>query len=342
MAMDIRRMLVLVEVARAGSLTAAAANLNYTVSAVSQQVGQLEDEAGQPLVERRPRGVTLTEAGRAVVRHAEKIERIVSAAHEELQDLAGLSTGTLRLGTVPTVTESFLPTAISRFREQHPGVDLRIHSAQLSGLERLLEAREIELAITWDRDGPEGMAERGLSTELIFRDPNVLLVPASHQLAGRSSVRMEELRHEPWIIRTSPNVLALLQAACEGAGFDPIVTFEARSYQEAQAMVAIGMGIALVPQLSLYTLRTDIRVLAIVSPTPPTRRIVLARRRGERLSPAAEAMGRLLIETGRTWRPLQPSPSREVSLPPTSGAGGSSVPVRPPRGPGGSRAASRG
>jgi len=304
--MDIRRMLVLVEVARAGSLTAAAANLSYTVSAVSQQVGQLEDEAGQPLIERRPRGVTLTEAGHAVVRHAEKIERIVSAAHEELRDLAGLNTGTLRLGTIPTVTESFLPTAISAFRDRHPGVDLRIHSAQLSGLDHLLESREIELAITWERDRPDGTGDTGRSTELIFRDPNVLLVPSSHHLAGRPSVRMEELRQEPWIIRTSPSVLALLQAACEAAGFDPIVTFEARSYQEAQAMVAVGMGIALVPQLSLYRLRGDIRVLKIVSPGPPTRRIVLAHRRGERLTPAGAAMGKILMETGRAWQPAQP------------------------------------
>jgi molybdate transport repressor ModE-like protein len=304
--MDIRRMLVLVEVARAGSLTAAAANLSYTVSAVSQQVGQLEDEAGQPLIERRPRGVTLTEAGHAVVRHAEKIERIVSAAHEELRDLAGLNTGTLRLGTIPTVTESFLPTAISAFRDRHPGVDLRIHSAQLSGLDHLLESREIELAITWERDRPDGTGDTGRSTELIFRDPNVLLVPSSHHLAGRPSVRMEELRQEPWIIRTSPSVLALLQAACEAAGFDPIVTFEARSYQEAQAMVAVGMGIALVPQLSLYRLRGDIRVLTIVSPGPPTRRIVLAHRRGERLTPAGAAMGKILMETGRAWKPAQP------------------------------------
>ncbi|MCH6468860.1 LysR family transcriptional regulator [Sinomonas terrae] len=305
MGMDIRRMLVLVEVARTGSLTAAAAALNYTVSAVSQQVGQLEDEAGQPLIERRPRGVTLTEAGNAVVRHAEKIERIVSAAHEELRDLAGLNSGRLRLGTIPTVTESFLPTAISAFRERHPGVDLRIHSAQLSGLEHLLEAREIELAITWDRDGSDGTSATGLSSELIFRDPNVLLVPAGHPLADRSTVRMDELRHEPWIIRTSPNVLALLQTACEAAGFDPIVTFEARSYQEAQAMVAVGMGIALVPRLSLYSLRNDTRVLRVVSPKPPSRRIVLAHRRGERLTPAGTAMRKILIEAGRAWKPAE-------------------------------------
>lgn len=300
-------MLLLGEVARAGSLTAAAANLSYTVSAISQQIGQLEDEAGQPLIERRPRGVTLTEAGRAVIRHAERIERAVRAAHEELADLAGLHVGTLRLGTIPTVTESFLPTAISTFREQNPGVDLRIHSEQMTGLERLLESREIELAITWDHETPESRAETGRTTELIIRDPNVLLVPAGHRLANQPMVRMEDLRHEPWIIRSAPKVLALLQAACEAAGFDPIVTFEARSYQEAQAMVAVGMGIALVPQLALYSLRNDITVLTVVSPAPPVRRILLTHRRGERLSPAADAMRKVLIATGRAWRTANPT-----------------------------------
>jgi molybdate transport repressor ModE-like protein len=295
-------MLALVEVARAGSLTAAAARLNYTVSAVSQQIGQLEDEAGQPLVERRPRGVTLTESGRAVVRHAEQIERAVQAAHEELEEIAGLRTGTLRLGTIPTVTESFLPAAIAAFRERHPGVELRVLSAQRSGIGRLLEAREIDLAITWTQE-EQGTADTAATgTELIFRERNVLLVPAGHALAQRSRVRMVDLRHEPWIIRTSPDVLAVLEAACEAAGFSPIVSFEARSYQEAQAMVAVGMGIALVPQLSLYSLRNDIKVISAVSPAPPTRRIVLARRRGERLSPAGAAMGQILVETGRAWK----------------------------------------
>lgn len=312
--MDIRRMLALVEVARAGSLTAAAARLNYTVSAVSQQIGQLEDEAGQPLIERRPRGVTLTEAGEAVVRHAEHIERAVLAAHEELEEIAGLRTGTLRLGTIPTVTESFLSAAISAFRDRHPQIDLRVHSAQRADIGHLLESRGIDLAITWTRDEHEPSEPSGTRTELICRDPSVLLVPANHPLAQRPSVRMEDLRHEPWIIRTSTNVLALLQDACEAAGFSPVVSFEARSYQEAQAMVAVGMGIALVPQLSLHSLREDIKVITAISPSPPARRIVLARRRGERLSPSGAAMGQILLETGRSW----------------NGGGPIPVPMRPP------------
>lgn len=292
-------MLLLVDVARAGSLTAAAANLRYTVSAVSQQIGRLEDEAGQPLIERRARGVTLTEAGRMVVSHAEDIRRRLSAAHEELRDLAGLNAGVLRLGTIPTVTESFLPEAISTFRRQHPDVDLRIQSAQLSDLERLLDTREIELGITWEREDQPSAGH--VSSTLIFRDPEVLLLPVGHPLATRAEVAISELKSEAWIVRSSADVAAVLQTTWEEANFAPTVTFEARSYQEAQAMVAVGMGVCLVPQLSTYDARRDVKVTRLRATHSPARRIVLSHRKGERLSPAADEMGALLVKTGREW-----------------------------------------
>lgn len=299
--MDVKRMLLLVEVARAGSLTAAAAALRYTVSAVSQQIARLEEEAGQPLIERRARGVTLTDAGNVVVEHAEHIRLTLLAAGEQLRDIAGLNAGVLRLGTIPTVTESFLPAAISAFRQRHPHVDLRIQSAQRSDLERLLYTREIELGITWEAEGAEGASASRAASTLVFRDPDVLLVPADHALAHNRSARIEDLRDEAWIVRTSADVVAALRSTWETAGFTPTVTFEARSYQEAQAMVAVGMGITFVPRLAACDVRDDIAVLAVEAASPPARRIVLAHRAGERLSPAAEEMGRILLPVGRSW-----------------------------------------
>lgn len=303
MAMDVRRMLALAEVARTGSLTATAKNFNLTVSAVSQQIRQLELEAGQALIERRARGATLTEAGWAVAKHAERVERVLASAHEEIRELSELRSGRLKLGTVPTVTESFLPIAISRFRAEHPDIELSIHSAQQSDLSRMLESREVELAITWESAAGESRRDHNIQTRPILKDPSMLLAPAGNPLASRSSVQMSQLRNERWIIRTSPSVLHVLTQACKTADFEPIVSFEARSYQEVQAMVAIGMGIALVPRLSLYSLRDDVRAMDI-TPVSPARRIVLAHRRGDRLSPAAAEMSRTLAETGLAWRPV--------------------------------------
>ena len=105
--MDLRRLHVLREVGRSGSLTAAAAALSFTTSAVSQQVTKLERDMGVPLLERHPRGAVLTEAGRALLRYAEDIDRTIDAARAEMGEFADLRRGQLRLGTFPTVGSSF-------------------------------------------------------------------------------------------------------------------------------------------------------------------------------------------------------------------------------------------
>lgn len=300
MGLDVRRMLALVEVDKSGSLTGAASAMNYTVSAVSQQIAQLEAEAGQPLIVREPRGVSMTEAGHAVVRNAERISRLVAATHQELEELAGLRVGSLRLGTIPTVTESFLPDVISRFRGSHPDIQLSIHSAQLSELSGMFDAREVELAVMWENEASSISLGHDLSTTRLMRDPSYLLVPTDHRLAGRRTVDIGEASDEQWIIRKSPQVLSVLRAACQAAHFEPIASFEARSYQEVQAMVAIGMGVALVPRLSLTGVRHDITALSL-GRRAPARHIVLAQRRGERLSPAASAMADVVGQISSAW-----------------------------------------
>ncbi|HWT34401.1 MAG TPA: LysR family transcriptional regulator [Microbacterium sp.] len=302
MTLDVRRMLVLGQVAESGSLTGAAEALHLTVSAVSQQVAQLEREAGQPLIGRGPRGVTLTESGRVIADHAASMKMLLNAAEEELRDLAGLRTGTLRLGTIPTVTESFLPDAISAFREAHPDVELTVQSAQISQLRGMFLAREVELAVMWEREGEPLDADATLLTTPLLTDPSVLLVPASHPAASARDAALGDFAHERWIIRTSAQVLAVLRDACRAAGFEPVVSFEARGYQEVQAMVAIGMGVALVPALSLATLRPDVVALRLRE-RPPERRVVLVQRRHDRLPPAAVEMARILRKAARTYAP---------------------------------------
>jgi DNA-binding transcriptional LysR family regulator len=299
-------MLLLARVAEAGSLTAAATRLHLTVSAVSQQVAALEREAGQALLERRARGVALTQAGEVIAAHAASVGRLVDAAEEELAALAGLRHGSLRLGTIPTVTESFLPEVISEFRAAHPAVSLSVQSAQISQLRGIFEAREVELAVMWERDGmPAGRAGE-LATTPLRDDPSVLLVPRGHPAAEAATARLEDFAQERWIIRSSQEVLGVLQDACRAAGFAPQASVEARAYQEVQSMVAIGMGVALVPTLSLATLRSDVVPLAI-TPVAPSRRIVLVQRRHDQLSPAARAMAEILLRTAASWQPAQPS-----------------------------------
>src|SRR5919112_2852103 len=128
--LDVRRMRVLREVALRGSFSAAAEALSFTQSAVSQQVAALEREAGAVLVERSARGVRLTDAGEAVVRHADGILARLAEAEAELEAIAGLRGGRLRLGSFPTAGATLMPRAIAEFSAKHPAVELSLAEAE--------------------------------------------------------------------------------------------------------------------------------------------------------------------------------------------------------------------
>ncbi|MFD5405447.1 LysR family transcriptional regulator [Streptomyces griseorubiginosus] len=286
--LDVRRILLFTEVARRGSVTATARALNYTPSAVSQQVSRLEAEAGQPLLERHARGVTLTDAGRALAERGERIERELTAAENELADFAGLRAGTLRVGTFPTVGASLLPRAVIAFRRTHPDVRLTVRSARIAGLWAMLENREIEMSLMWDYDWNRIDREDIVVTSLVD-DPPALLVGADHPLAGRASAALADFAEDAWITRAENHPVAeALARSCRTAGFEPQIAYEAHDYQEAQAMVAAGIGVALAPTLALEGIRGGVSVLPLLPPAP-VRRILLVRMSDHALTPAAEA-----------------------------------------------------
>lgn len=291
--LDVRRVLLLAEVARHGSVTATARALNYTPSAVSQQVSRLEAEVRQPLLERHARGVTLTDAGRALVERAERIERELTAAENELADFAGLRAGTLRIGTFPTVGASLLPPAVIAFKEAHPEIRLTVRSSRIAGLWRMLENREIELSLMWDYDWCR--VDRADATVIpLLDDPPALLVGDRHPLAHRRSASLAQLADDAWITRAENHPVAeALTRSCRAVGFEPQIAYEAHDYQEAQAMVAAGIGVALAPTLALDGVRPGVKVLPL-RPRTAVRRILLVRLTDHALTHAAQAFADLL------------------------------------------------
>jgi DNA-binding transcriptional LysR family regulator len=266
-------------------LTSAAAALSFTTSAVSQQISKLEREMGVALVERHPRGVVLTEAGTALLRYADEIDRTIEAAHAEMGEFAGLRRGQLRLGTFPTVGASLMPDVVLAFRARHPGVAVTVASARRDGLIERLKRRDIELALLWDYPW-ERIKDEDLAITPLMDDPTVLLVPREHALASGGPVRVGRLRDQEWVVRDEHPVADVLSRLCRGAGFEPRIALAANDYNETQGMVAAGIGIALAPRLALSALRPDISIVPIEN--SPTRRILLAQLAGRRLSPAAQ------------------------------------------------------
>ncbi len=304
--LNVGRLRVLREVAQQGSFSAAAEALSYTQSAVSQQIAALEAQTGMALLERLPRGVRLTGAGRTLVEHTEGILARLEAAEEELAALAGLRGGQLRMASFPTAGAALMPVAIAAFRDSYPEVELTLAEGEPQEIAPRLRAGEFDLALLFEF----GRAEEDLKRVELLEDPMHLALPRGHLLAGKRTLRLGDLRGEAWVQTSASSPCARhVVRSCHAAGFEPNVAFESDDYQTVQGLVAAGVGVALIPELALAVVREDIVVRAL-SPTPPARSVIAALpgRVGAkaRMIPAASAMLRILEEAAASReRPLQ-------------------------------------
>ena len=289
-------MRVLREVAARGSFSAAAQALAYTQSAVSQQIAALEREAGTTLVERNARGVRLTDAGRALVDHADVILARLADAEAELEAIAGLRGGRLRLASFPSAGATIMPEAIARFRERHPAVELTLEPAEPEPSIARLRAGEADVVIDITA-GFRPPRDDGVERLHLLDDPMYVALPAGHPLARKRDLELEELADESWILGTTgscPDASIFLRS-CQLAGFEPRVTFNSDDYFAIQGFVAAGIGVSLIPDLALITVRDDIVVRSLGS-RPPVRVIWAATLRDSYRSPAKQAMLDILAE----------------------------------------------
>jgi DNA-binding transcriptional LysR family regulator len=303
--LNVARLKVLDEVARRGSFSAAADALDYTQSAISQQIAALESEAGMTLLQRHPRGVSLTAAGQTLVGHAEGILARLESAEAALGAIAGLRGGRLRMASFPTAGATLMPLAIAAFRARHPDVELTLAEGEPEQIAPRLRAGEIDLALLFEF-GPAAGADELTRVEL-FEDPLYLALPREHVLAQKRKLRLEDLRGEAWVQTSSSSPCAQqVVRSCHAAGFEPNVAFESDDYQTVQGLVAAGVGVALIPELALNpVVREDIAIRAL-SPRPPVRQVVAATPAGARLLPAAPAMLAELEDAAARYEALTP------------------------------------
>ncbi len=305
--LDVKRLRVLREVAVRGSFSAAADALAYTQSAISQQIAALEREAGTVLVERNARGVRMTDAGRALVAHADVILARLADAEAELEAIAGIRGGRLRMVSFPTAGATIAPRAIARFRERHPGVELTLTPREPhEGLD-CLKAGECDIALTVE-SGFEPIVDKAIERHRLLDDPFYLCVPADHRVVSKSCVRLSDLADEAWILGTTgrcPDGL-ILERASRAAGFEARVAFQSDDYTAIQGFVAAGMGVCLIPDLALVAVREDV-VIRCLEGRPPVRHVLAVTLAGGYVSPAASAMLEILREVGAEWADQQGS-----------------------------------
>ncbi|GAA1305053.1 LysR family transcriptional regulator [Planotetraspora silvatica] len=244
--LDIVRLRVLLAVSRTGSVTAAARELHYAQPSVSHHLARLEAETGAKLVQRVGRGIRLTEAGRLLAERAAEILGRLDSASAELAAHVGLRAGRVRLAAFPSALGTFVPEAAVRLAHDHPGLDLRLAEAEPPEALRMLRAGDVDVAVVFQY-GPHGAAEgAGLRTTPLLDEPSLLVVPGS----GPPATALRDHAESRWIAGCD-RCRAHLLDLCALAGFEPRISFTTDDYVAVQAMVAAGLGVAVLPRLAL-------------------------------------------------------------------------------------------
>ncbi|MGP3931057.1 LysR family transcriptional regulator [Nonomuraea sp. KM88] len=274
---DTRRLRTLRAVADHGTVTAAAAALHLTPSAVSQQLAALEHEVGHRLLTRDGRGVHLTAVGKIMIAHANEVLAQLERAEAEVAAYTTGEAGEATVACFATAISAVLSPTIAALRSTAPGLRVRVLDAEGDQSLAMLLDGEVDLAIAVEyRDAPDA-SDRRLSRMPLYAEPFDLVLPRDHPLAG--SATLESLASETWIGPYPGNpVHDVITFACRQAGFTPDLAHCSDDFSAVVALVGAGAGVALVPRLALRDMALP---GVVVRHTPgPERRVFAAVRRG--------------------------------------------------------------
>lgn len=287
---DLRRLQVLRMIHEHGTVTAAAAALHLTPSAVSHQIRQLSRELGLTLLEPDGRRVRLTPVGRRLVAHADALHEAWERVRADLASLGDRPFGVLRLCAFPTAVAGVLVPAARMLRATCPELEVRINevSETVESLHLLL-SRDADIALISPmvKAGPpldDGRYEqRPLVTE-----PLDLLVSTDHPLSGAPSTPLETVARDPWVLASPErwDCHQLVASACAAAGFTPRVVHEAETPIAVASLVGAGLGVAVVPRLVPLPAHHNVSRVPLEGDPPPQRRILSCIRRGSGAQPA--------------------------------------------------------
>ncbi|GAA2290888.1 LysR family transcriptional regulator [Nonomuraea roseoviolacea subsp. roseoviolacea] len=296
--LDLNRLKALHAVHVYGSVGAAADALMVTPSAVSQQIAKLERETGARLMERNGRGVRLTDAAGLLAEHAERILALVETAEADFEALRGAVVGRLHLGAFPTAARGLMPAALSGLRERHPDLHVLLNEREPERVVREVARGELDLGIIQDwMNRPMAMPE-GLSRATLLDDIADVVVPSGHPFAASKEVELAALSGEQWI-SSAPGTVChdWLVFTLRNADLEPEISCMADEYPTQMALVAAGLGCAIIPRLG----RDRVPEGASVVPLRPrqSRRIYAVWRTDAARRPAIRAAVEALTQASR-------------------------------------------
>lgn len=273
MELSVHRLRMLRELHRKGTVTAAAAALHYSASAVSQQLAQLERDVGARLFERIGRRVQLTELGKLLAEHAEDILESVERATVALEEAQEAATVKLTAGVVATVAAGLLPNALATLAGRHPGIQVRTKQLAPEQTANAVRDGDVDLAFAIDyADAPMAWDASLLGSQIAVER---LYVAAPTGTLGAGPVALSDLAAHPWIL-SSPKTHfgTAVRAACLRSGFELKITHEVEEQSTAMSMVAAGLGITLVSDLGLTLRPPGMDALPLTTPLTRTVSIV--------------------------------------------------------------------
>ncbi|MET9414868.1 LysR family transcriptional regulator [Streptomyces klenkii] len=293
--LDLARLRALHAVSVHGSVSAAATALGYTPSAVSQAVTKLERETRTALLERRGRGVALTDEGRHLASTAQQLLALVERAETELEERRGRPAGRLVVGAFPSAARGLLPGVLARLAGDHPTLDARLVEIDPHLSVDLVSQGVLDLAVVHDWDIAPLAPPEGLEQVLIGEDRCDVLVPEGHPLAGRAMLDRSDLPHQRWICQPPGTVCHdWLVRTLRADGHEPDLAYQAAENHTHIALVAAGLGIALMPRLGRGPLPEGVR--AVPLDPVPVRRLSVLWRTGAARRPAITETVRTLHE----------------------------------------------
>lgn len=289
--MELRQLRYLCAVVDHGGFTAAARHCSVAQPSLSQQILNLEEELGQPLLVRHPRKVELTEAGEQVVQRARTILHEAQSLHSEMEKRSGLVEGSVELGVIPTVAPYLLPPKIRAFQQAHPGVRIQVRERRTSRVIEELVAGRLDFAIVSDITAAERQ-RWSLHVRGLFQERMLLAVPKAHPLATkRGLISLDQIPKQEVIVLSDGHCLGdqMLSVCRLRRSADRL---ECEQLETLLALVGAGLGIGIVPEMAAARHQgyDDAVVIREFKTPQPTRAVNLVKRRAASLSPAAEAL----------------------------------------------------
>jgi len=291
--MDLRQLEYVVSILQEGSITLAAKKCHTSQPSLSQQLRLLEEELGEPLAQRKPRGVEPTAAGKLLLEHALPLLEAAERLRARFSMRREIHEGRMSFGVIPTIAPYLLPQILGPFRKSFPQMDVQIREARTTGLIQMVVDGTIEFAILSDVT-PQDLKKWSLHLRELFRESLLLASPQGHELAtSKHPPRPEDLQPETLIHLSDGHCLTdRMLKICRLEKLDS--RLECDQLETALAMVGAGMGITVVPELAVSSRGASLVNLRRFQDPAPERTICLLKKRGIPLSKPAEELLHLI------------------------------------------------